>query len=280
LLTVVSENQRYFKNYKILVDTNNSEAELMSFSIIDEQVGASLINTTNNTVNIWTKNNTNLNALTSVFDVSDNAGMYVKSVTQRNGITVNNFVSPVTYTIVSEDETNWSDWIVQVSIDTIKPELTLLGDSVVTINKGDAFTDPGATAFDNVNGDISLSIEVLGIVDTEEIGSYLITYKASDEAGNTSTITRNVIVEKTTGINNRNLIEVGIFAINKTIYINVPAAMEGADVSIYNINGSKVYQSSKINSGMNTIQTKLLQGLYLVRLVKKEQFYSGKVIIN
>ncbi len=80
--------------------------------------------------------------------------------------------------------------------DTEAPIITLNGDATVNLTVGDAFTDPGATASDNVDGDISGNIMVGGdTVDVNTAGTYVITYNVSDAAGNAAAeVTRTVIV--------------------------------------------------------------------------------------
>ena len=80
--------------------------------------------------------------------------------------------------------------------DITAPVITLNGDAVVNLTVGDAFTDPGATATDNVDGDISANITVGGdMVDVNTVGTYVITYNVSDAAGNAAAqVTRTVNV--------------------------------------------------------------------------------------
>ncbi len=80
--------------------------------------------------------------------------------------------------------------------DTVPPVITLNGDPTVDLSIGDTFTDPGATATDNVDGDVSGNIVVGGdTVDTNTEGTYVITYNVSDAAGNTAMeVTRTVNV--------------------------------------------------------------------------------------
>jgi lysophospholipase L1-like esterase len=69
--------------------------------------------------------------------------------------------------------------------DTEPPVITLLGDNPMNLTVGDTFTDPGTTAVDNVDGDLTESIVVGGdTVDTNTAGTYVITYNVSDAAGN------------------------------------------------------------------------------------------------
>ena len=54
------------------------------------------------------------------------------------------------------------------------------------------FTDPGATASDN--HDVSVNVTVSGSVDATTVGSYTLTYSATDSSNNTATIQRTVNV--------------------------------------------------------------------------------------
>ncbi|MFP4844648.1 immunoglobulin-like domain-containing protein [Winogradskyella sp. PE311] len=69
--------------------------------------------------------------------------------------------------------------------DTTAPVITLLGDATVNLEQGDSYSDLGATAIDNIDGNLTSSIIIVGDnVDTNTIGSYTITYNVSDAAGN------------------------------------------------------------------------------------------------
>jgi hypothetical protein len=59
---------------------------------------------------------------------------------------------------------------------------------------GDTFTDLGATAADDVDGDLTAKIVKTGTVDTATAGSYSLTYSATDAAGNTGSAGRLVTV--------------------------------------------------------------------------------------
>ena len=84
--------------------------------------------------------------------------------------------------------------------DTTPPVITLKGLPTVTLMLGDTYTDAGATATDNIDGDITTSIVSMGTVETDAAGSYTLTYTVADESGNTSEVKRTVVVTDTTGI--------------------------------------------------------------------------------
>jgi len=85
--------------------------------------------------------------------------------------------------------TFYVDDIIQVpTVDVTAPVITLNGGATINTIVGSIFTDPGATATDNIDGDISANIVVGGdAVDTNTLGTYTITYNVSDAAGNAAT---------------------------------------------------------------------------------------------
>ncbi|MCA0937365.1 S8 family serine peptidase [Vibrio alginolyticus] len=76
--------------------------------------------------------------------------------------------------------------------DTTPPVITILGDNPTTLVVGDEYDDAGATAEDAVDGTVSVTSS--GSVDTNTLGTYAITYEATDASGNTATATRTVTV--------------------------------------------------------------------------------------
>ncbi len=74
------------------------------------------------------------------------------------------------------------------------PVLTLSGANPMNLNLGDTFTDPGATAIDEKDGDISAFIQVDSNVNTAVAGNYTVTYTVSDSNNNSASLTRSVIV--------------------------------------------------------------------------------------
>ena len=76
--------------------------------------------------------------------------------------------------------------------DTVAPEITLNGQKNMTLTIGDTYVEQGATALDNYDGNVNVTIT--GTVDTQRVGTYVITYTAIDSAGNKAVETRNVQV--------------------------------------------------------------------------------------
>jgi len=78
--------------------------------------------------------------------------------------------------------------------DRIAPELTLLGEASVTIASGAEYVDAGATAVDDIDGDLTSAITTTGSVNSAVVGTYRLTFSVSDRATNTSQVTRTVTV--------------------------------------------------------------------------------------
>jgi len=80
-----------------------------------------------------------------------------------------------------------------VVVDGTAPVIALQGQSPVSLNQGTAYVDAGATATDNV--DPAVTVVVTGAVNSNVVGSYTLSYDASDAAGNGAvTVTRVVNV--------------------------------------------------------------------------------------
>lgn len=82
--------------------------------------------------------------------------------------------------------------------DTTPPTVSLLGSSAITVSLQGSLSDPGASAEDDEDGDISSSVTSDWSSTNPNLnlkGTYTITYTATDAAGNTSTpVTRTVTV--------------------------------------------------------------------------------------
>lgn len=77
----------------------------------------------------------------------------------------------------------------------VPPELVLQGEGTMKIC-GAVYQEPGFTATDNVDGDLTAAVKVTGQVDSYAPGTYTLTYSVTDSHGNAVTATRTVEVEK------------------------------------------------------------------------------------
>jgi hypothetical protein len=88
-----------------------------------------------------------------------------------------------------------------VVVDTTCPTCTLTGDETKSVEASFPYEDTGATCTDTLDGEMTASATGLAQVNVENTGTYIITYSATDAAGNgadCATITRTVVVEDTT----------------------------------------------------------------------------------
>jgi len=136
-------------------------------------------------------------------------GTVVGSIVVPTGDTAWSFVAPLvqsttnSFAAISVDQSNNASaastavTITEATVaDSTPPVITLLGQNPMTLTVGDTFTDPGATASDDVDGDLTSSIVKFSTVNTAVAGTYTVTYNVSDAATNAATQeTRTVVVE-------------------------------------------------------------------------------------
>lgn len=72
------------------------------------------------------------------------------------------------------------------------PNIALNGESLINVYVGEEYIEPGYIVSDNCDQNIDVSVD--GYVDTNIIGKYIITYKATDTSGNTTELERIVNV--------------------------------------------------------------------------------------
>ena len=177
--------------------------------------------------------------------------------------------------------------------DPVAPEINLVDGAHITIYPGTEYVDPGFTAMDNYDGDITANVTVEGSVDIWIPGDYEFVYRVSDSHGNETTVVRTVTVEMVTytgGTNGKTIcltfddgpsaytatlldilkkynVKATFFMVN-TGYIDIATrvAEEGHSVAIHSAMHTfrKVYQSEEI---------------YFADLYKMQniiRFYTGK----
>ncbi len=83
-------------------------------------------------------------------------------------------------------------YVRQDAPDTTAPVITVLGDNPQSLTTGTAYVEAGASCTDNK--DTTCTTTTTGTVNTASVGTYTITYTATDASGNTSSKTRTVNV--------------------------------------------------------------------------------------
>ena len=69
-------------------------------------------------------------------------------------------------------------------VDETPPSITLMGPANMTVLVNSTYIEPGYTATDNVDGDITSRVVVTGMVNVTKAGTYRIHYDVADDAGN------------------------------------------------------------------------------------------------
>ena len=106
----------------------------------------------------------------------------------------------ITYTSI-DSEGNTSIVTREVVVNDITaPDITIHGEEVVRLTEGDVYEDLGASAIDNADGFMLVSVN--SNVETLLPGWYSVDYSVVDSAGNASTASRSVIVEWAEGVGN------------------------------------------------------------------------------
>ena len=163
---------------------------------------------TTSTITVQAKNSasTNLSRSVGPLVLFSTGSAIVSTVTDNNDGT---YSATVTNTVVETGTisgsldgsaiTDTADVIFTAVPDTTPPVITLSGITPVTVEKGTAYADEGATALDNIDGNISSSIVTVNPVDSNLVNTYSVTYNVSDVAGNAADqVSRTVNVVDTT----------------------------------------------------------------------------------
>ena len=83
--------------------------------------------------------------------------------------------------------------------DPIAPEITLKGEEIITITEGETYQEPGFTATDNCDGDLTDRVEVTGNVNRHLAGNYTVVYSVKDAYDNLTSVSRTVCVKPADG---------------------------------------------------------------------------------
>lgn len=90
------------------------------------------------------------------------------------------------------------DSICEAPINT-PPTITLIGANPLNITVNTLFVDPGATATDTEDGDLTNQIVKTGTVNASTTGTYTLTYSVTDSGGLSANATRTVVVSSSGG---------------------------------------------------------------------------------
>lgn len=75
-------------------------------------------------------------------------------------------------------------------IDDINPVIKLKGEQIIKMSINKQYIEPGYTAIDEYDGDITNKVQITGEIDAENYGEYVLTYKATDNSNNQTEVNR------------------------------------------------------------------------------------------
>ena len=116
-------------------------------------------------------------------------------------------------------------------VDKTTPELTLEGNTKITMLVKETYKELGYKATDNYDGDITDKVIVENNIIAEKEGTYEVTYKVSDSSGNTKEAKREVIIKKPNIITKEN--KEKITKVKETSYSNTITVNKFTNDGIY-----------------------------------------------
>jgi hypothetical protein len=163
----------------------------------------------------------------------------------------------ITYTATdSSGNISTATRTVNVVADTTAPVITILGSSSEVVRKNSVYIDAGATALDNVDGNLTSSIIKSGtFVDTATAGIYTIIYTSTDLSGNTSNMTRTIVVDNGAMLNHPNFATVSgnyAYVVSETsnsfeiIDISNPTTLVHKSSLVHNNDTIQLYQPKAV----------------------------------
>ena len=157
-------------------------------------------------------------------------------------------------------------------VDKVAPIIELNGAGSVSVPRWTVYIDSGITMSDNYFPDSSLIVDTSGTFKgTQNEGIYSVQYTVSDPEGNTSSISRIIIVESTgTGLGEPPILHIKAYPnpTSGSLYVDLPQALSGSiPMAIYNHLGQEimVYNLNlAVKSHTLSLET-LPAGLYLLK---------------
>lgn len=75
-------------------------------------------------------------------------------------------------------------------IDDINPVIKLNDDQIIEISINQEYIEPGYTAIDEYDGDLTSKVEITGQINNEKYGEYILKYQVQDNSGNKTEVNR------------------------------------------------------------------------------------------
>jgi hypothetical protein len=129
------------------------------------------------------------------------------------------------------------------------------------LNVGDTYAEPGATAYDTADGNLTSIIKINGDVDTYHAGIYRVYYDVNDKAGNSTHVER-IVVVSATDIQENTIAPVLLLNGDDTCYTPLGEEYTDADVTVADNKDSEVELRNNLVTD-NKVDT-ANEGLYTV----------------
>ncbi len=196
----------------------------------------------------------------------------------------------VCVTVTNDDggETICQDVTVSAFVDTEPPVITLLGENPFTILQNQTFNqlnDPGYTVSDNFDavGDIDVDVDY-SAVDGSTLGTYDVTYTATDQTGNPATAIREVTVIEDTSIDIEALAleNINLFP-NPTeglVSLSYPE-LQVNTIAVYNVIGElMIERDASSTTNMELDLSTFDEGMYIISLQTEQGVANKKVTLS
>jgi hypothetical protein len=155
-----------------------------------------------------------------------------------------------------------------IAIDTTAPTIELIDSNVIEVERWSNYVDAGYMVSDNFFSDFELKIDTLGnFVNTQSVGEYSISYRATDPEGNRSNmVERTIKVVQPNSIDNAKTNGIAIYPNPARKQIIIKAKSAKGRYSIIDIYGKEVGNGLIANEKQAISIAKLSAGVYFIKI--------------
>lgn len=175
--------------------------------------------------------------------------------------------------------------IVSCGNDVRAPEIELNGKTNDTIELNSNYSEPGYTAKDKKDGDITNKVMISGVVNPNKTGNYYIKYEVIDKAGNSAK------AERTVNVYNKAFFLEGIYSVNEIVKganpgqfiysVNVKSSeTKNMQLELNNFGAYGIYVNVKADISGNTITIPLQSPVGMPSGSEGSITGSGEIVNN
>ena len=167
--------------------------------------------------------------------------------------------------------------------DVYLPYITLIGSDTLKIFVNENINDPGASACDDFDGDISNRISIdSAFVDKTKEGTYIMLYDVKDNAGNSAVQQeRYVIVQKGLSVKQLGNISVNVFPnpAKDVLEVSLSELADKQVLRLYNSQGQMVKQQTLSELNTTVSLANLVSGIYICQIDSKNASITAKIAV-